>query len=109
MMATTVAGIPLFSLAMTNDGKFETHQYVPLKGLNPKYIAADLQWVHWPVATLNENSKGIAVQEKRQQQKRARKVTLDGRKFIDIEYASQSITLTNALFNYEIIFEEVEQ
>ena len=59
LVAMTPSGIPLFDVLWSVADDAVINQYVPVPGLDISYVIADLQWVNWPFAQLQQATNGV--------------------------------------------------
>lgn len=104
----TAVGLPVVTLSFDDADGLQARQFVDLEGLNPSYILADIQLIHWPISQLNERLRGAVVTEHLEGAVRIRQLRHNQQVMIEIHYNEKNIILTNHLREYEIRFEEVQ-
>lgn len=56
--------MPLFEITFNNDKQIKVVKHLPISGVSPAYILADLQLVYWPIELLNKQlSQGLIIVE----------------------------------------------
>ncbi len=103
----TSVGIPVLTLTFDQVTGVRAKEFVDLAGLNPLYILADIQLVHWPVAQLQDHLRGAKIIEYATEQGRVREVLEGERVLMTITYEHNGVVLKNELRDYEIRFEKV--
>lgn len=61
LVAMTAQGVPIFELEYNHLEPIKVKKYVPLPGLDPVFILADIQLTNWPAKLLMENIQGATL------------------------------------------------
>ncbi|WP_105264629.1 DUF3261 domain-containing protein [Pseudoalteromonas sp. T1lg76] len=104
----SAAGLPVFTLSYNAEQGVAAQHFIAAEDLDPSYILADIQLVHWPVAQLNKHLKGAHLIEYRQGGELIRELRQNDTSLLDIRYGGEVIILNNKIHHYEIRFEEVK-
>lgn len=105
LAAVSVTGLPLFDFIWHRDKPLKLNQYLPLPGLDIKYMIADMQWINWPLVRLKSslNAAGISVTQTQQgQQNWRRSVSQNGKLILQIEKTGNDYLLEHELRQYSI-------
>ncbi|WP_105254610.1 DUF3261 domain-containing protein [Pseudoalteromonas sp. T1lg75] len=104
----SAAGLPVFTLSYTADQGVVAQRFIAVEDLDPSYILADIQLVHWPIAQLNNQLQGAQLHQYRQGGELIRELRQNDSTLLDIRYGGEVIILNNKIHHYEIRFEEVK-
>ncbi|MEM0515865.1 DUF3261 domain-containing protein [Pseudoalteromonas sp. YIC-827] len=104
----SAAGLPVFTLSYKAEQGVTAQRFIAAEDLDPSYILADIQLVHWPVAQLNKHLKGAHLIEYRQDGELIRELRQNDTSLLEIRYGAEVIILNNKIHHYEIRFEEVK-
>ncbi|TLX51895.1 hypothetical protein CWC31_04750 [Pseudoalteromonas ruthenica] len=107
LVLTSGAGIPLLSMAFSDDEKISVSTQLATLPIDPEYILADVQLVHWPMKQLKGQLRGAQIQEFQRGATRVREIKRAHTLLLRIEYQGATTTLTNYMHQYQIIFTEV--
>ena len=106
VVAVSTSGVPLFDFTWHHGQTVLVNQYVPLPGLDINYIIADMQWIHWPIATLKQSlvGKDITITEHYQEQSDDwQRMLIQGKRIIyKIIKTKNSYQLEHSQRNYRI-------
>ncbi|MEO2279999.1 DUF3261 domain-containing protein [Pseudoalteromonas pernae] len=103
----TAVGIPVLTLTFDQVNGIQAKEFVDLAGLNPQYILADIQLVHWSATQLQAHLQGAKINEYLSPRGQVREVLDEERVIMTITYEQNAVVLKNELRDYEIRFEEV--
>ena len=106
IVALTPAGIPLFELSFNENKQIEVTKHLPISGLKPEYVLADLQLVYWPITQLNQQlSNGLRIIENSQGQ---RTVLQNNQPVIRIQPQGNTLQYQHLLRNYHFTITNIE-
>ncbi|WP_105189034.1 DUF3261 domain-containing protein [Pseudoalteromonas sp. T1lg48] len=103
----SAAGLPVFTLSYRVEQGVVAQRFIAAEDLDPSYILADIQLVHWPIAQLNNQLQGAQLHQYRQDGELIRELRQNGMTLLDIRYSDDAVILNNKIHHYEIRFEEV--
>lgn len=106
LVAMSLQSIPLFELTFSEGKPLEVQQYMPLSFIEPRYIVADLQMVHWPLDVLNHSVSGAVFHiEKQENGQKLRKLAQDGSDVVTVAVSEKGIAFTHHQrgYNFNII------
>lgn len=106
IVALTPAGIPLFELSFNENKQINVVKHLPIDGLSPEYVLADLQLVYWPLQQLNNQlSEGTSLVENVEGQ---RVVMQNSQPIIRIEKNGNIISYQHLVRNYQFTVTNLE-
>ncbi|NMM42425.1 DUF3261 domain-containing protein [Pseudoalteromonas arctica] len=105
LVVMTVQGMPIFILEKPPGAPIKSTKMLPIAGVDPRYILADIMLVHWPVAEINKRLHGAVMQDKVGE----RRITHDEQLLVTINFSGSVTQLINFQRNYKIQFQRVEQ
>jgi len=112
LVAMTPSGIPLFDVLWSVEDDAVINQYVPVPGLDISYVIADLQWVNWPFAQLQQATNGLFTQAFNNNAGQTptdwtRTLSQDGKVILTVEQFDNRYILTHLLRDYQITITEL--
>ncbi|WP_392344843.1 DUF3261 domain-containing protein [Pseudoalteromonas prydzensis] len=105
LVVMTAQGMPIFILEKPPGAPIKSTKMLPIAGIDPRYILADIMLVHWPVAEINNRLSGAVMQDSGAE----RRIVNDEQRLVTIKFSGSVTQLINFQRNYKIQFQRVEQ
>lgn len=109
LVAVSPAGLPLFQQTYYADGRHDTEKFIPISDIDPRYILADIQLVHWPLAHLNQALMGAEIKEASMPSGRLREVVSGGKVMVSIQYNADKITFEHLQRQYQLTIKQIQE
>ena len=105
LVVMTAQGMPIFILEKPPGAPIKSTKMLPITGVDPHYILADIMLVHWPVAEINNRLHGAIMHASATE----RRVINDEQLLVSIDFSGPVTQLINYQRDYKIQFQRVEQ
>ncbi|MGO2372338.1 MAG: DUF3261 domain-containing protein [Pseudoalteromonas prydzensis] len=105
LVVMTAQGMPIFILEKPPGAPIKSTKMLPIAGIDPRYILADIMLVHWPVVEINKRLHGAVMQSNLDE----RRITNDEQLLVTINFSGPITQLINFQRDYKIQFQKVEQ
>ena len=105
LVVMTAQGMPIFILEKPFGAPIKTTKMLPIAGVDPRFILADIMLVHWPADEINKRLRGAVMDERKDE----RRISNDEQLLITINFSGPVTQLINFQHDYKIQFQRVEQ
>lgn len=105
LVVMTAQGMPIFILEKAPGAAIKSTKMLPIAGVEPSYILADIMLVHWPVVEINKRLHGAVMQSNLDE----RRITNGEQLLVTINFSGPITQLINFQRDYKIQFQKVEQ